>query len=89
MSDYGKMSVHDLVLLASHDGAMQQHFNRKIPSDLPTIEKAICEAVIREASAGLCYAMPSHPRDADGKSTTLATTYRLLPGAYELIPKKL
>lgn len=87
--NYSEMSVHELLLLASHDGAMQQHFKRKIPSDLPAIEKAICEAVIREISTGLCYAMPNHPHDADGKTTTLATTYRLLPGAYTLIPRKL
>lgn len=87
--NYSDMSVHELILLASHDGGMQQHFNRKITSDLPAIEKAICKAAIKEASAGICYAMPNHPHDADGETTTLATTYRLLPGAYELIPRKL
>ena len=49
--NYADMSVHDLVLLASHDGAMQQHFKKKIPSDLPAIESALRDAVIREASA--------------------------------------
>jgi Mor family transcriptional regulator len=50
MPDYDTMSVHDLVLLASHDGAMQQHFKRNIPSVLSEIESAIRKAVIREAA---------------------------------------
>lgn len=47
----------------------------------------LCKAIILEASAGLCYAIEDK-NDTGGKTTKLKTTYRVLPGPYELVPSE-